>query len=50
MSLYELFVGLRYLKAKKSQRFISFNTLLSVVIVFLGVFILIVVISVMTGF
>ncbi|MCU0843949.1 MAG: ABC transporter permease [Spirochaetes bacterium] len=50
MSLYELFVGLRYLKAKKSQGFISFNTLLSIVIVFLGVFILIVVISVMTGF
>jgi len=50
MSLYELFVGLRYLKARKSQRFISFNTMLSVVIVFLGVFILIVVISVMTGF
>ena len=49
-SLYVLFVGHRYLKARKSQRFISFNTFLSVVIVFLGVFILIVVISVMTGF
>lgn len=50
MSLYELFIGFRYLKAKKGQRFISFNTLLSVFIVFLGVFVLIVVISVMTGF
>ena len=50
MSLYELFIGLRYLKAKKSQGFISFNTILSVIIVFLGVYILIVVISVMNGF
>jgi len=29
MSLFELFVGFRYLKSKKSQGFISFNTLLS---------------------
>jgi lipoprotein-releasing system permease protein len=50
MGLYEVSIGFRYLKAKKSQRFISFNTLLSVLIVFIGVFILIVVISVMTGF
>ncbi len=50
MNPFELFIGFRYLKAKKSQGFISFNTLLSVFIVFLGVFILIVVISVMTGF
>ncbi len=50
MSLYELFIGFRYLKAKKSQGFISFNTVLSIFIVFIGVFILIVVISVMTGF
>ncbi len=41
MSLYELFVGFRYLKSKKSQKFISFNTVLSVLIVSLGVFILI---------
>lgn len=47
---YELFVGLRYLKAKKSHKFISFNTILSTIIVFIGVFILIVVISVMNGF
>jgi lipoprotein-releasing system permease protein len=50
MRLYELFIGFRYLKAKKSQGFISFNTLLSVLIVFIGVFILIIVISVMNGF
>ncbi len=50
MGLYELFIGFRYLKAKKSQGFISFNTLLSIFIVFIGVFMLIVVISVMNGF
>ena len=50
MRLYELFIGFRYLKSKKSQGFISFNTLLSILIVFLGVFILIVVISVLNGF
>lgn len=50
MSLYELFVGFRYLKSKKSQKFISFNTVLSILIVTIGVFILIVVTSVMNGF
>jgi len=50
MRLYELFIGFRYLKSKKSQGFISFNTLLSIMIVSIGVFILIVVISVMNGF
>jgi lipoprotein-releasing system permease protein len=50
MSLYELFIGFRYLKAKKSQGIISFNTVLSIMIVFIGVFILIIVISVMNGF
>lgn len=50
MSLYELFVGFRYLKSKKSQGIVSSNTLLSIIIVFLGVFILIVVLSVMNGF
>ncbi|HEY1405050.1 MAG TPA: ABC transporter permease [Spirochaetota bacterium] len=50
MSLYELFISFRYLKSKKSERFISFNTVLSVLIIFLGVFTLIVVISVMNGF
>ncbi len=50
MSLYELFIGFRYLKAKKSQGFISFNTVLSITTVCIGVFILIIVISVMNGF
>lgn len=50
MKLYELFIGFRYLKAKKSQGIISFNTVLSITIVSLGVFILIIVISVMNGF
>ncbi|MBN2401393.1 MAG: FtsX-like permease family protein [Spirochaetes bacterium] len=50
MSLYEFFIGFRYLKAKKSQGIVSFNTILSITIVFIGVFILIIVISVMNGF
>ncbi len=50
MNFFELFIGFRYLKAKKNQAFISFNTLLSIFIVFIGVFILILVISVMNGF
>jgi len=50
MNLYEFFLGFRYLKSKKRQGFISFNTLLSVLIVFIGVFVLIVVVSVMNGF
>jgi len=50
MFLYELFIGFRYLKSKKNQAFISFNTLLSVIIVFIGVFVLVVVTSVMNGF
>jgi len=50
MKLYEFFVGFRYLKSKKSRVFISFNTFLSVLIVFIGVFVLIVVVSVMNGF
>jgi len=43
MRLYELFIGWRYLKAKKSQGFISFNTFLSLFIVAIGVFVIIVV-------
>ena len=50
MRMFEFFIGFRYLKSKKSQGFISFNTFLSILIVSLGVFILIVVISVMNGF
>ncbi len=49
MSLFELFIGFRYLKAKKTQGLMSFNTVLSIIIVFLGVFILIVVISIFSG-
>ncbi len=47
---YELFVSLRYLKAKRKQSFISLITFISVGGVALGVAALIIVISVMTGF
>lgn len=50
MKIFEFFIGFRYLKSKQAQGFISFNTLLSIFIVFIGVFILIVVLSVMNGF
>ena len=47
---YELFIGLRYLKAKRKQIFISVITLLSMAGVGLGVMALVVVLSVMRGF
>ncbi|MFH1623948.1 MAG: ABC transporter permease, partial [Pseudomonadota bacterium] len=47
---YELFIGLRYLKAKRKQTFISIITLISIGGVTIGVMTLIVVIGVMTGF
>ena len=47
---YELFVSLRHLSAKKSQKFISLNTWISIAGVGLGVMALIVVIAVMSGF
>ncbi len=47
---YELFVSLRYLKAKRKQSFISLITFISIGGVALGVAALIIVISVMTGF
>ena len=47
---YELFIGLRYLKAKRKQTFISIITFISVFGVMLGVMALIVVLSVMDGF
>ncbi len=51
MSLpYEVFVGLRYLKAKRKQTFISIITFISVAGVTVGVMALIVVLAVMTGF
>jgi lipoprotein-releasing system permease protein len=47
---YELFIGLRYLKAKRKSTFVSIITFISVAGVALGVTALIVVLSVMTGF
>src|SRR4030042_4558588 len=47
---YELFISLRYLKAKRKQVFIAIITLLSMVGVGLGVMALIIVLSVMSGF
>ena len=47
---YELFVSLRYLKAKRKQAFISVITLISILGVTLGVMALIVVLAVMNGF
>ena len=48
--LFEIFLGTRYLKAKRKQAFISIITLISVVGVMVGVMALIVVLSVMNGF
>ncbi len=47
---YPLFVGLRYLRAKKRNRSISVNTIISIAGVALGVMALVTVLSVMTGF
>lgn len=47
---YEWFIGLRYLKAKRKQTFISIITVISVAGVMLGVMALIIVLSVMNGF
>ncbi len=47
---YEWFIGLRYLKAKRKQTFISIITFISIAGVTLGVWALIVVLSVMSGF
>jgi lipoprotein-releasing system permease protein len=47
---YELFIGLRYLKAKRKQTFISLITFISIAGVMVGVTALIVVIAVMNGF
>jgi lipoprotein-releasing system permease protein len=48
--VFELFLGLRYLKAKRKQKFISVITIISVAGVMVGVMALVVVISVMNGF
>jgi lipoprotein-releasing system permease protein len=50
LSPYELFVGLRYTRAKRRNHFISFISLTSMIGIMLGVGALIVVLSVMNGF
>lgn len=47
---YELFVGLRYLRAKRRTRTISFNTFISITGITLGVAALIGTLGIMTGF
>jgi lipoprotein-releasing system permease protein len=47
---YEVFVGLRYLRAKRRNRTISFNTLISITGVTIGVAALIATLGIMTGF
>jgi len=47
---YELFIGLRYLQARRSETFISLITVISVLGVMLGVMTLNVVMAVMSGF
>ncbi|MEP6601153.1 MAG: ABC transporter permease, partial [Nitrospirota bacterium] len=47
---YEVFIGLRYLRAKRRNRTISFNTLISITGVTIGVAALIATLGIMTGF
>jgi lipoprotein-releasing system permease protein len=47
---YQLFIALRYLKSKKKHKGISFNTVISISGVAVGVMALLVVLSVMSGF
>jgi len=47
---YEFFVGLRYLRAKRKQTFVSVITVISVLGITVGVSALIIVLSVMSGF
>src|SRR5512139_2351728 len=47
---YELMVGLRYLRAKRSEAFISLITVISIIGVMIGVMTLNIVLAVMTGF
>jgi lipoprotein-releasing system permease protein len=47
---YELFMGLRYLRSRRREGFISLITMISVLGVMIGVMTLIVVMAVMTGF
>ncbi len=48
--MFELFLGMRYLKAKRKQAFISVITVISALGVMVGVMSLVVVLSVMNGF
>ena len=47
---YEIFVGLRYLRAKRRNRTISLNTMVSIAGITLGVAALIGTVGIMTGF
>ena len=47
---YEIFVGLRYLRAKRRNRTISLNTVVSIAGITLGVAALIGTVGIMTGF
>ncbi|MBE9545918.1 MAG: lipoprotein-releasing ABC transporter permease subunit [Proteobacteria bacterium] len=47
---YELFIGLRYLRAKRKQTFVSIISFISIAGIFLGVAALIIVLAVMNGF
>ena len=46
----ELFIGLRYLRAKRRNHFISFISMSSVIVISLGIIVIITVLSVMNGF
>jgi lipoprotein-releasing system permease protein len=50
MTSYELFISLRYLRAKRKQVFVSIITFISIAGIFLGVAALIIVLAVMNGF
>ncbi len=50
MQPFELFIGLRYTRARKRSRFISLISLVSVIGIALGITVLITVLSVMNGF
>ena len=50
MQSYELFIGLRYTRARQRSRFISFISMVSVIGIALGITVLITVLSVMNGF
>src|SRR5512137_1636578 len=50
MTSYELFISLRYLRAKRKQVFVSIITFISIAGIFLGAAALIIVLAVMNGF